>query len=182
MSGERRSDGKVWWVMVVVIILLVVQYAANMILLDATRNDIQKDKDTRLRIDNELRTLAWCCASDTQIPKWTTPEPTVVRPFDLASAYGDREKGTVYSGILIAVPVRIGSISKESVGWHIGSKNKPAVIEFRFSDQIVGKVGEQVWIVGVCRGRIEDGLERESPKLNYKVIVEDCRIVPSENK
>lgn len=173
-NGERRNVNRMWWLMTAVILLLVVQYAANMVLLDECRTEMRRGEDRSVRVDNELRALAWCCAQEVEVPRLSTPETKLVRPIDLVESFRD---SSAYVGVHIVVPVRVGSIRENVIGWHLGKSDSPAAIEFQFPNAIVGKIGELVWIEGVCRGRVDDGAERESPRVRYKVVVVDCHVI-----
>lgn len=179
-NGERRNVNRMWWLVTAVIILLVVQYAANMVLLDACRKDMKRGEDRSVRVDNELRALAWCCASEIEIPKWTTPEPKLVRPIHLIEAMADNH--LTYAETEIAMLVRIGGVDGQKGFWYVGDKSHAAAIEFRFAENQAVKVGATIWIVGKCKGKTDDGQRREHPKATFVVIVEDCRVVPTEGK
>lgn len=163
-----------WWLVTATVLLLVVQYAANMVLLDECRKDLRRGEDRSVRVDNELRALAWCCAHEVEIPKFTTPELKMVRPIDLVESFRD---SSAYAGVEVVVPVQVGSVLGNVVGWHVSRNDKPAAIEFRFVEHPTVKPGELVWIAGKCRGHEDDGLDRDSPRMKYKVVVEDCRIL-----
>lgn len=179
MPNSERQIRMMWWVMAIVVLLLVVQYAANMVLIDECRSALTRNEERSVRADNEVLALAWCCASKLDVPHLSAPEPKLVRPIDLVESFWD---SSAYEGVEVVVPVWIGSVRENAIGWHVGKSNNPAAIEFRFSDALNVKQGELVWIVGKCRGREDDGAERESPRLKYKVIVEDCRILRTGDK
>lgn len=169
-----------WWLVTAVVVLLTVQYAANMVLLDSCRTDMRRGEDRSVRVGNELRALSWCCTQDIEIPKWKTPEPKIVRPVHLVEAIADNP--AAYVEFEIAVPVRVGRVDGQKAFWYIGDKSHAAAIEFQLADDQEVKIGSTVWIVGVCKGKKEDGQRREHPKVTFVVIVEGCRIIPTESK
>ncbi len=112
--------------------------------------------------------VAGCPATDTP--------PATVRAADLARFYRDDwpTARAAYDGqavrLALTNPVACGG----ELRWHLASPDSPAVVVCRFAGPVPA-VAPVVWIVGVCKGRTDDGAAREFSGYTFHVLVTDCR-------
>ena len=141
-------------------------------LLDLQRR--QDDSASRLRLDNELRATIWAAQAGVTIPPGDGELRAIpVKPWNLVEAFiGDG--GYEYAGKLVAVPLVAYEVEDRSILWWVGGKGRPASLEMRFDGppKAVGKV----WVIGRVLGAERDGVQREHPEVNFKVVLIDCRI------
>lgn len=120
-----------------------------------------------------LPVAAFVCGCQAPAPD---KEPLIVRATDLARFYRDdpATASAAYGNqpvrLCLTNPVLRGS----ELHWHLAGHDNPAVVVCRFAAVPIVP-GQVVWLTGVCRGRVEDGREREFTGYSFHVLVTDCR-------
>ena len=113
--------------------------------------------------------VAGCPATDTP--------PATVRAADLARFY--RDDWPTASRAYDDRPVRLALTNPVACGdelrWHLASPDTPAVVVCRFAGPVPA-AAPVVWIVGVCRGRADDGAAREFSGYGFHVVIAGCRV------
>lgn len=103
--------------------------------------------------------------------------PTTVRATDLARNYRDRPAvaSQAYDGRRVLVALTNPVVRGHELHWHLAGPDVPAVVVCRF-EGAVPTPAPVVWIVGTCRGRVDDGAAREFTGYTFHVVIEGCRV------
>jgi hypothetical protein len=121
--------------------------------------------------------LLFAAGCETTVPP--PMEPLAIRPIDLVRAYRDSPDvaRVAYTGSPVIIPLTTYTKDGDHLLWHIGSPDYPPAIVCELAEPLP-PTKAVVWVRGVCIGRVDDGIKRESPGVTFHVRVTDCRIAP----
>ena len=103
--------------------------------------------------------------------------PIPVRDVDLCTVYRDdpRRAALAYDGQPVRILIQlVVVIDQHTLGMPIVAGYPPCII-LRFSGP-APQAKSPLWVVGVCRGRTVDGIDRLLPGCDFHVTVEGCAV------